>query len=176
MREKNEAGLPPTEEQEPSHYDTSTCCGRRVDNDELAVAGAKKLFVDSKQECSVPLPVWPIITDLIQPTISNTHNRFPSPCSGLCRGSSPRTCRIKTSSNNSSSSNSSSNSKAASSQLISPLHLPQNGQDFTLSSVLHFLQTEWRKYERDRNEWEIERAEMRVRPFYFLAHVALCSL
>jgi len=42
---------------------------------------------------------------------------------------------------------------------------PQNGQDFTLSSVLHFLQTEWRRYERDRNEWEIERAEMRVRLF-----------
>ena len=40
---------------------------------------------------------------------------------------------------------------------------PLNGQDFTLSNVLHFLQSEWRKYERDRNEWEIERAEMRVR-------------
>lgn len=40
---------------------------------------------------------------------------------------------------------------------------PQSGQDFTLSNVLHFLQTEWRRYERDRNEWEIERAEMRVR-------------
>ena len=41
--------------------------------------------------------------------------------------------------------------------------LPQSGQDFNLSNVLHFLQTEWRRYERDRNEWEIERAEMRVR-------------
>ncbi|KAF8636628.1 hypothetical protein AX17_003437 [Amanita inopinata Kibby_2008] len=40
---------------------------------------------------------------------------------------------------------------------------PQSGQDFTLSSVLHYLQTEWRRYERDRNEWEIERAEMRAR-------------
>ncbi|KAF5358046.1 hypothetical protein D9756_001729 [Leucocoprinus leucothites] len=40
---------------------------------------------------------------------------------------------------------------------------PQNGQDVTLSSVLHFLQSEWRRYERDRNEWEIERAEMRAR-------------
>lgn len=40
---------------------------------------------------------------------------------------------------------------------------PLSGQDFTLSNVLHFLQSEWRKYERDRNEWEIERAEMRVR-------------
>lgn len=29
--------------------------------------------------------------------------------------------------------------------------------------MLHFLQSEWRKYERDRNEWEIERAEMRAR-------------
>jgi hypothetical protein len=28
--------------------------------------------------------------------------------------------------------------------------------------VLHFLQSEWRRWERDRNEWEIERAEMRV--------------
>jgi len=61
---------------------------------------------------------------------------------------------------------------------------PQNGQDFTLSSVLHFLQTEWRRYERDRNEWEIERAEMRVRirilaqcrvphPSYLQARIAL---
>ncbi len=49
---------------------------------------------------------------------------------------------------------------------------PQNGQDFTLSSVLHYLQTEWRRYERDRNEWEIERAEMRVR---FLTPLYSCS-
>jgi striatin 1/3/4 len=49
---------------------------------------------------------------------------------------------------------------------------PQNGQDFTLSSVLHFLQTEWRKYERDRNEWEIERAEMRVRVRLVVAFIA----
>ncbi|KAF7322674.1 Striatin-related protein [Mycena chlorophos] len=39
----------------------------------------------------------------------------------------------------------------------------QSGQDWNLSGVLHYLQTEWRKYERDRNEWEIERAEMRAR-------------
>lgn len=45
---------------------------------------------------------------------------------------------------------------------------PLNGQDFTLSNVLHFLQSEWRKYERDRNEWEIERAEMRVRQHYLV--------
>ena len=49
---------------------------------------------------------------------------------------------------------------------------PQSGQDFTLSSVLHFLQTEWRRYERDRNEWEIERAEMRVRTLSLRVQVA----
>jgi striatin 1/3/4 len=62
---------------------------------------------------------------------------------------------------------------------------PQNGQDFTLSSVLHYLQTEWRRYERDRNEWEIERAEMRVCISFLLSslvfiqfhcrHGSLCS-
>lgn len=31
-----------------------------------------------------------------------------------------------------------------------------------LANVLHYLQSEWRRWERDRNEWEIERAEMRV--------------
>src|ERR1700733_14469202 len=36
---------------------------------------------------------------------------------------------------------------------------PPSGQDWTLSSILHYLQSEWRRYERDRNEWEIERAE-----------------
>lgn len=53
---------------------------------------------------------------------------------------------------------------------------PQNGQDFTLSSVLHFLQTEWRRYERDRNEWEIERAEMRVSHFYLFLSIAFLTL
>lgn len=33
----------------------------------------------------------------------------------------------------------------------------------TLSATLHFLQSEHRRYARDRNEWEIERAEMRAR-------------
>ena len=32
-----------------------------------------------------------------------------------------------------------------------------------LPQILHTLQTEWRKYERNRNEWEIERAELRAR-------------
>ncbi|KAF9459358.1 WD40-repeat-containing domain protein [Collybia nuda] len=55
------------------------------------------------------------------------------------------------------------NQQQAGQQNTIPPPPPQNGQDFTLSSVLHFLQTEWRRYERDRNEWEIERAEMRAR-------------
>ncbi|KAK0567467.1 1,2-dihydroxy-3-keto-5-methylthiopentene dioxygenase [Tilletia horrida] len=35
--------------------------------------------------------------------------------------------------------------------------------EYTLAGILHYLQSEWRRYERDRNEWEIERAEMRAR-------------
>lgn len=35
--------------------------------------------------------------------------------------------------------------------------------EYNLPGVLHFLQIEWRRYERDRNEWEIERAEMKAR-------------
>ena len=34
--------------------------------------------------------------------------------------------------------------------------------NYTLPGVLHFLQIEWRKYERERNEWEIERADLKV--------------
>ncbi|TYJ52098.1 hypothetical protein B9479_007306 [Cryptococcus floricola] len=37
------------------------------------------------------------------------------------------------------------------------------GQEMNLAGVLHYLQSEWRRWERDRNEWEIERAEMRAR-------------
>ncbi|QRV89951.1 striatin-like protein [Ceratobasidium sp. AG-Ba] len=44
-----------------------------------------------------------------------------------------------------------------------PAGPPPNGQDMSLASVLHYLQSEWRRYERERNEWEIERAEMRAR-------------
>lgn len=39
----------------------------------------------------------------------------------------------------------------------------QDAPEYTLSGVLHFLQSEWRRYERDRNSWSIERAELRAR-------------
>lgn len=48
---------------------------------------------------------------------------------------------------------------------------PPNGQDMSLASVLHYLQTEWRRYERERNEWEIERAEMRVSALFVFRRV-----
>ncbi|RKP04661.1 Striatin family-domain-containing protein, partial [Thamnocephalis sphaerospora] len=41
---------------------------------------------------------------------------------------------------------------------------PDNGPPaYSLPGVLHFLQQEWRRFERDRNEWEIERAELKAR-------------
>ncbi|KAL1917216.1 uncharacterized protein VTP21DRAFT_4872 [Calcarisporiella thermophila] len=35
--------------------------------------------------------------------------------------------------------------------------------EHTLPSVLHFLQSEWRRFERERHEWELERTEMKAR-------------
>ncbi|KAJ6070959.1 hypothetical protein N7467_012278 [Penicillium canescens] len=37
------------------------------------------------------------------------------------------------------------------------------GTEYTLQGVMRFLQTEWHRHERDRNAWEIERAEMKSR-------------
>lgn len=41
-------------------------------------------------------------------------------------------------------------------------YLPLTNRLF-LSGVMRFLQTEWHRHERDRNAWEIERAEMKSR-------------
>lgn len=35
--------------------------------------------------------------------------------------------------------------------------------EYTLQGVMRFLQTEWHRYERERNAWEIENQEMRGR-------------
>ncbi|KAI9800475.1 MAG: hypothetical protein M1833_003361 [Piccolia ochrophora] len=37
------------------------------------------------------------------------------------------------------------------------------GTEYTLQGVMRFLQSEWHRHERDRNAWEIERAEMKAR-------------
>jgi hypothetical protein len=34
--------------------------------------------------------------------------------------------------------------------------------DYTFPSVLNYLQSEWRRFERERSEWEIEKAEIKV--------------
>ncbi|KAL8637999.1 MAG: hypothetical protein Q9228_004802 [Teloschistes exilis] len=39
----------------------------------------------------------------------------------------------------------------------------QHGTEYTLQGVMRFLQTEWHRHERDRNAWQIERAEMKSR-------------
>lgn len=35
--------------------------------------------------------------------------------------------------------------------------------EYSLPGVLHYLQAEWRKFEREKNEWAIERAELQVK-------------
>ncbi|KAL1930160.1 hypothetical protein VTP01DRAFT_1314 [Rhizomucor pusillus] len=36
-------------------------------------------------------------------------------------------------------------------------------REYSLPGVLHYLQSEWRRFERERNEWAIERAELKAR-------------
>lgn len=38
----------------------------------------------------------------------------------------------------------------------------QTALEYTLPGILHYLQTEWRRFEREKNEWTIERAELKV--------------
>jgi len=33
---------------------------------------------------------------------------------------------------------------------------------YTMSGILHFLQTEWARFEMDRAQWEVDRAELQV--------------
>ncbi|KAF8923200.1 hypothetical protein BGZ58_003241, partial [Dissophora ornata] len=40
---------------------------------------------------------------------------------------------------------------------------PPTVAEYAFPSVLQFLQSEWRRFERDRNEWDIEKAEMKAR-------------
>ncbi|KAI8641506.1 WD40-repeat-containing domain protein [Parasitella parasitica] len=41
--------------------------------------------------------------------------------------------------------------------------MSEQSTEYTLPGVLHFLQAEWRKFEREKNEWVIERAELKAR-------------
>lgn len=40
---------------------------------------------------------------------------------------------------------------------------PPTAAEYAFPSVLQFLQSEWRRFERDRNEWDIEKSEMKAR-------------
>ncbi|KAF9355083.1 hypothetical protein BGX34_010655 [Mortierella sp. NVP85] len=40
---------------------------------------------------------------------------------------------------------------------------PPSVPEYTFPGVMQFLQSEWRRFERDRNEWDIEKAEMKAR-------------
>ncbi|KAF9950501.1 hypothetical protein BGZ72_007859 [Mortierella alpina] len=47
-------------------------------------------------------------------------------------------------------------------QPFTPQQMPAVAE-YAFPSVLQFLQSEWRRFERDRNEWDIEKAEMKAR-------------
>ncbi|KAI8992404.1 WD40-repeat-containing domain protein [Pilobolus umbonatus] len=41
--------------------------------------------------------------------------------------------------------------------------MAESSIEYTLPGVLHYLQAEWRKFEREKNEWSIEKAEYKAR-------------
>lgn len=40
--------------------------------------------------------------------------------------------------------------------------MSESSVEYSLPGILHYLQAEWRKFEREKNEWAIERAELQV--------------
>lgn len=42
---------------------------------------------------------------------------------------------------------------------------------FTMHGVLHYLQHEWSRYESERAQWEMERAELRVTKLSFWVYL-----
>lgn len=38
---------------------------------------------------------------------------------------------------------------------------------YSMPGILHFLQTEWARFEMERSQWEVERAELQVNSFPF---------
>jgi hypothetical protein len=41
-------------------------------------------------------------------------------------------------------------------------HTFTDNQELNYPSVLHFLHTEWRRFERERAEWDLDRTELQV--------------
>ena len=39
----------------------------------------------------------------------------------------------------------------------------RQGAQYSMPGILHFLQTEWARFEMDRAQWDIDRAELQVR-------------
>lgn len=39
---------------------------------------------------------------------------------------------------------------------------------YSMPGILHFLQTEWARFEMERSQWEVERAELQVSYYHFL--------
>lgn len=45
--------------------------------------------------------------------------------------------------------------------------VPPNTQQYTIPGILHFLQHEWARFELERSQWDVDRAELQVNFFWF---------
>lgn len=56
-------------------------------------------------------------------------------------------------------------------------HIPRT--DYSMPGILHFLQTEWAKFEMERAQWDVEKAELQVRishPYVYLNLNRACPI
>lgn len=42
---------------------------------------------------------------------------------------------------------------------------PSQAPEYSIPGILHFIQHEWARFELERSQWEVERAEFQVRSF-----------
>ena len=57
-----------------------------------------------------------------------------------------------------------------------PAGAPTDSQmaNYTVPGILHFIKHEWSRFEKERAAWEVEKAELQVRPWRWL--VALMNI
>ncbi|KAL7059002.1 hypothetical protein AAHC03_013227 [Spirometra sp. Aus1] len=48
-------------------------------------------------------------------------------------------------------------------ELNGSIEQKENGSQYTIQSVMHFIQSEWRRMELQHSQWLMERSELRVR-------------
>lgn len=53
---------------------------------------------------------------------------------------------------------------------------PITVQQYTIPGILHFIQHEWTRFELERSQWDVDRAELKVINFFSILLVFVCFI